>query len=68
MHERVHCHDEAADRQLPIAVAFCIIQIVSVEECLSLMQNLMQICCSAPSVILNVMATQYTCSLNGVNG
>ena len=28
--------------------------------------NLMQIHCSTRSVILNVMATQYTCSLNGV--
>ena len=46
--------------------AFCIIQIVSMEECSSLMQSLMQICCSARSVILNAMATQYTCSLNGV--
>ena len=47
-------------------MAFWIIQIVSTEECSSLMQNLMQICCSARSVILNVMATQYTCSLNGI--
>ena len=36
------------------------------EECWSLMQNLMQIHCSAGSVILNAMATQYTCSLNSV--
>ena len=26
----------------------------------------MQVCCSTHSVILNVMATQYTCSLNGI--
>ena len=58
--------DEAANHQLPIAVAFWIIQIVSVEECSSLMQNLMQIYCSTSSVILNVMATRYTCSFNGV--
>ena len=30
------------------------------------MQNLVQICCSIRSVIVNVTATQYTCSLNGV--
>ena len=29
-------------------------------------QNLMQICGSTCSIILNVTATQYTCSLNGV--
>ena len=44
----------------PSAVAFCIIQIVSREECSSLTQNLIQICCSTCSVILNVMASQYT--------
>ena len=32
----------------------------------NLMQNLMQICPCTQSVILNVMATQYTCSLSGV--
>ena len=31
-----------------------------------LMRNLMQICCSTQSIILNVTATQYTCSLNDV--
>ena len=66
MHEWVHRHDEAASYQLPIAVAFWIIWIVSTEECSSLMQNLMQIHCSTHSVILNAMATQYTCSVNGV--
>ena len=45
---------------------FWIIQIVSVEECSSLTQNLMQIRCSTRSVILNVTASQYTCSLNGI--
>ena len=30
------------------------------------MQNLMQIHCSTPSVILNVSATQYMCSLKGI--
>ena len=39
---------------------------VSMEECSSLMQNLMQIYCSTHSDILNVTATQYTCSLNGI--
>ena len=46
MHEWAHYCDKAANHQLPIAVAFWIIQIVSIEECPSLMQNLMQICCS----------------------
>ena len=66
MHELVHCYDEAVNHQLPIAATFWIIQIVSIEECSSLMQNLMQICCSTCSVILNAIATQYTCSLNGI--
>ena len=66
IHKQVHCWDEAANHQLPIAAAFWIIQIVSVEECSSLMQNLMQICCSTQSVILNVMATQYICLLIGI--
>ena len=66
MHERVHYHNEAANHQLPIAAGFWIIWIVSVEECSSLMQNLMQIHCSTCSGILNVTATQNTCSLNGV--
>ena len=44
---------------------FWIIWILSAEECSSLMQNLMQIHHSPRSVILNVMATQYTCSLSG---
>ena len=45
IHERAHCHDEAADHQLLIAAAFWMIWIVSVEECSSLLQNVMQICC-----------------------
>ena len=65
MHEWAHCHDEAANHQLPIAAAFRIIPIVSTEECWSLVQNLMQIHCSACSVVLNATATQYTGSLNG---
>ena len=36
------------------------------EECSSFMENVMQIHCSTCSVILNVMATQYTCSHNSV--
>ena len=56
MYVQAHC-DEAANHQLPIAAACLIIQIVSVEECSSLMQNLMQICCSTCSVILNGTAT-----------
>ena len=66
MHEWMHCRDKAANHQLPIAAAFWIKQIVSMEECSVLVQNLMQIRCSTCSVILNVTATQYTCSLNGV--
>ena len=49
MHAWAHCHDEAANHQLPIAMDFWIIQIVSAEECSSLMQNLMQIHCSTHS-------------------
>ena len=48
--------------------AFWITWIVSVEECSGLTQNLMQIHCCTHSVILNVAATQYTRSLNGVYG
>ena len=66
MREWMRCCDKAVNHQLPRAAAFWITWIVSVEECLSLMQNLIQIRCSTRSVILNVMATQYTCSLNGV--
>ena len=66
LHEWACCRDKAANHQLPIAVAFWIIQIVSVEKCSSFMQNLMQMHCSTHSVILNAMATQHTCSLNGV--
>ena len=46
MYEWVHCPDEAANHQLPIAAGVSIIQIVSMEECSGLMQNLMQICSS----------------------
>ena len=60
------CHDEAAIHQLVIAAAFWIIWVVSMEECSRLTQNPMQICYSTSSVILKVMATQYTCSLNGI--
>ena len=71
IHEQEHCHDEAANHQLPIAAAFWIIGIVFSEECSSLTQNLMQnlihICCSTRSVILNATATQYTHLLNSIN-
>ena len=66
MQEWVCCYDEAGIHQLPIAVDFWIIQIVSAEEYASLTQNLMQIRCSTLLVILNVMATQYPCSLNSI--
>ena len=46
--------------------AFWIIWIVSMEKYLGLMHNTMQIHCSTHSIILNVMVTQYTCSLYGV--
>ena len=65
MYEQAHYY-EAANHQLPIAAAFWIIWIVSEEGCSSLMQNWMKIRCSTCSVILNAMATQYTCSLNGI--
>ena len=54
--------------KLPItlAVVSWITRIGSEEECSNLMQNWMQIHCSTHSVILNVMATQYTCSLNSI--
>ena len=66
MHKRMCCRDKAANHQSLITVDFWIIWIVFTEECSSLMQNLMQICCSTLSVIVNAMATQYTCSFNSV--
>ena len=60
----LHCCDEDASHQFPIAVAFWNIWIISGKECSSLMQNLMQVHCSTQSIILNMTATQYTCSLN----
>ena len=60
MHEWVPCHSEAANHQLPIALAFWIIRIVSMEECSSFSQNFMQFRCSTHSAILNAAATQYT--------
>ena len=62
MHELVLCCDVAANHQLPTAAAFWIIWIVSAEECSSLMQNLVQIRCSAHLVTLNATATHYTYS------
>ena len=46
--------------------AFWITWTVSVEECSTLMLDLIQIRWSTHSVILSVTATQSTCSLNGV--
>ena len=43
---RVHGGNEAANHQLPMAVAFWILQLVSVKKCSSLRQSLMQIQCS----------------------
>ena len=65
MHE-VSYHDEAANHQLPTAAALWIIWIVSTAEGSSLTQNLMQIRCPPHSVTLNVMATPYMCSRNGI--
>ena len=65
-HESACCCDEAANHQLPIAAAFWISWIVYMEGCSSLTQNLMQIYCFTHSGILNVTATRYTCSLNGI--
>ena len=66
MHEWVCCHYDDVSHQLPIAVAFWTIWVVSTEECSSLMQNWMQIHCSTCLAILNVTATEYTCSFNGL--
>ena len=61
------CHTFICTALIALSLkAFWIIWIVSTEECLSLMQNWMQIHCSACPVILNVMAAEYTSSLNGV--
>ena len=46
MNEQANCQDEAANHQFPIAAAFWIIQVVAMEECPNLKQNLMQIHCS----------------------
>ena len=64
MQEQVCRQDEAANHQLPIVAAFWIMWVVSMDECPSLTKELMQICCSTHSVVLNVTATQYTCSVN----
>ena len=64
--ELAHRCDKAANHQLPTAEAFWVLQIVSMEEYSSFTQSLMEICCSTRLVILNVTATPYTCSLNGV--
>ena len=52
--------------QLSVAAPFWIILIVSAKECSTLTQNLMQILGSTYWIILNVMATWYTSSLNRV--
>ena len=66
IHEQACCPIAAANHQLPVAVAFWISWIVSVEKCSSITQNVMQICCSTCWVILKLMATQCTCSLNSI--
>ena len=52
--------------QSPVAHSCGLLNHPNSEECSSLMKNLMQIHCSTHSVILNVMATQYTCSFNSI--
>ena len=68
MCEWEHYCDEASSHHLLIPSAFWIVQIVSVEECLNLTQNLMQIRCSIHSVILTVTATQYLRSFKSIYG
>ena len=53
----VDLSNEAANYQLPVAMAFWIIWIVFMEECSSLVQNMMQIQYSTHSVIVNATAT-----------
>ena len=50
-HEQACCYHEAVNHELPIDADFWIIQIVSMEECLSLTKNSMHISCSTHSVI-----------------
>ena len=54
--------------QSPVAhgCSFLNIRVVSAKKCSGLTQNLLQIHCSTHSVILDAVATQYTCSLNCV--
>ena len=67
MYEQAHCHDEAANHQLPFAVAFWIIRIVSIKECSSLMQKSdADSLPYLPSHFECDIATQYTCSLDSV--
>ena len=66
MHEQACCHDEGANHQLHMDVAFWISQMVSMCEYSSLTPNVMQICCSTHKGILSAIATQYTCLLSGI--
>ena len=59
MHEWTHCHHQTANHLWPTTAAFWIMWIVSMEKFSNLTQNLMQICCSTCSVILNVMTTVH---------
>ena len=61
------CHTFICDAFIALSLkAFWIIRVVSMEECSSLSQNLLQIRCFTCSVILTAMAAQYTRSLSGV--
>ena len=63
--ERACCHDEAANLQLLISAAFWVIW-VSMEEWSWNVNGKSEADSLFYSIILNVTATQYTCSLNGV--
>ena len=63
MHEWACCPDEAANHQLPTAAAFWTMRIVSTEECLSLMQNWMQVHCSTQSFWMGRPHSTHTRSM-----
>ena len=65
MHEQVCCRAEAANPQLPVAAAFWITPVFCGGMFKLRAKFNVDFCCTC-SVILNVTATQYTCSLKGV--
>ena len=66
MHDQACCYDEAVNHQLANSFSLLKHSNTSFRGMLNLRQNLTQIHCSTHSVILNLTATQCTCSLNGV--